>query len=118
MKLPSAEHPIVIEPHAGRVVVRLGGEVVADTTAALCLEEGGYPPVYYLPRADLRVALSASPRTSHCPYKGEASYWHLAAGGSEAADAAWSYEQPYPAVAAIAGHLAFYPDRVDAIEVS
>ena len=113
-----ALHPITIEPHPGRVVVRLNGAVVADSHAALCLREAGYPPVYYLPRGDVsEAALAPDGHRSHCPYKGDASYWTLRAGGGESVAAAWSYEQPMDTVAAIAGHLAFYPDRVDAIEV-
>ncbi|MCA8967606.1 MAG: DUF427 domain-containing protein [Planctomycetes bacterium] len=117
MKLPGPEHPITIEPFAGRVVVRLGGEVVADSTSALCLREASYPPTWYVPRADVRAeSVRASAHTTYCPYKGDASYWTFVVGDRASADAAWSYEAPYAAVAAIAGHLAFYPDRVDAIE--
>ncbi len=111
MKLPGPDHPITITPNPGRVRVRLGGQVVADTTRALRLQEASYPPVLYLPREDADMALLAkSARRTHCPYKGDASYY--------GADVAWSYEAPFPAVAAIAGHLAFYPDRVEAIEES
>jgi uncharacterized protein (DUF427 family) len=118
MKLPGPDHPITIAPNPGRVRVRLGGEVVADTTRALRLQEADYRPVLYVPREDARMALfTRTQRRTHCPYKGNASYYTVQAGGGRRAeDAAWSYEAPYPAMAPIAGHLAFYPDRVDAIE--
>lgn len=117
MKLPGPDHPITIEPNPKRVRVRLGGEVIAETSRALTLREASYPPVQYIPREDARMALLH--RTAHatyCPYKGNASYFTVAAGGRRTENAVWSYEHPYPAVTQIAGHLAFYPDRVDAIE--
>jgi uncharacterized protein (DUF427 family) len=109
---------ITIEPSPNRVVVRFAGRVVADTRRALALREGSYPPVLYVPREDADVSLLR--RTAHatrCPYKGEASYYTIAVDGDRTAEnAVWSYETPLDAVAAIRGHLAFYPDRVDAIE--
>ena len=100
-----------------RVVVRHGGRTVADTRRALTLKEASYPPVHYVPREDVVEDLfERSTRHSHCPYKGDASYFTATAGGLVRRDAAWSYEEPFPAVAAIARHVAFYPDRVDAIE--
>jgi len=118
MKQPGPDHPIAIEPSAKRVRVRFAGNVVADTTAALILREAGYPPVYYVPRhdADMRL-LTRTAHTTHCPYKGDASYFTIVAEGRSAANAVWSYEQPYPAMAEIKEYLAFYPNRVDAIEV-
>lgn len=114
----SASHPITIVPATGRVQVRFAGEVIAESDRALALHEANHPPVYYIPRADARLAvLEASPHRTHCPYKGDASYFSIAAGGQRAADAVWSYETPLESMAAIAGHLAFYPDRVEAIEV-
>ncbi len=115
--MPGPDHPIAITPNQGRVRVRLGGEVVADTTRALRLQEAGHPPVLYVPREDARMErFTRTARRTHCPYKGDASYYSIEAGGRGAEDAAWSYEAPYPAVAPIAGHLAFYPGRVDVIE--
>ena len=97
--------------------VRLGGEVIAETNRALTLREASYPPVQYIPREDAGMALLyRTAHATHCPYKGNASYFTIAAGGQRAENAAWSYEHPYPAVAQIAGYLAFYPHRVDAIE--
>ena len=117
MTHPHHGHTIEVERFAGRVVVRFGGEVVADSRAALRLDETGCEPVFYLPRADVRgAALQPSTHTSHCPFKGDASYWTLRTGTAERVDAAWSYEQPLDAVAAIAGCIAFYPHRVDSIE--
>lgn len=118
MREPGPDHPITVEPTRGRVRVLLGGVIVAETTRALTLQEASYPPVQYIPRADAQMDLFVpSTHSTHCPYKGDASYLSLTAGGLAKRDAVWSYESPYPAVAQIAGHLAFYPDRVDAIEI-
>lgn len=117
MKEPGPDHPITIEPNAHRVRVLVGGVIVAETTRALTLREASYRPVQYIPREDIEADLfDRSDRHSHCPYKGDASYHTVSAGGLVQRDVAWSYETPFPAVAAIAGHLAFYPDKVDAIE--
>lgn len=118
MKLPGPDHPITIEPEPRRVRVTFSGETIVDTTRALRLQEATYPAVLYVPREDTRMErLSPTPKRTHCPYKGDASYFSIAAGGKTAADAVWSYEVPFPAMAQIAGHLAFYPDRVDSIAV-
>lgn len=118
MKLPGPDHPITITPTQGRVVVKIGDEVIADTRCALTLNEASYPPVQYIPRRDTRMALLArSTHQSHCPYKGEAAYYTLRVGGTETENAVWSYEQPFPAMAEIAGYLAFYPNKVDSIEI-
>ena len=117
IRIPGPDHPIAIAPAPGRVVVRLGGKVIADTKRALILREASYPGVKYIPRQD--VDMSLLERTDHatyCPYKGDASYFSLPVGGERSRNAVWSYEQPYAAVAEIRDHLAFYPDRVDAIE--
>jgi uncharacterized protein (DUF427 family) len=109
--------PITVAPHPRRVRVRFNGRIVADTTRALALSEGGYPPVLYLPRADADLAcFTRTERTTRCPHKGVASYYSLVVGDRTAANAVWTYETPKDEVAAIAEHLAFYPDRVDAIE--
>ncbi len=118
MKEPGPHHPITITPHAGPVRVRFGGRIIAATERALDLREAGYAPVLYIPRADVDgAALSPNPQRTFCPYKGEAVSFDLSAGGATQRAAAWSYENPFPAVARIRGHVAFYPDRVDAIEV-
>lgn len=115
--VPGPDHPITVAPNPSRVTVTLGGRTIADTRDALTLKEASYPAVQYIPRKD--VDMSLLERTSHstwCPYKGEASYFSIFTGGGRAANAVWSYESPFPAVAGIRDHLAFYPDRVDAIE--
>ena len=118
MKIPGPDHPITVTPEPRRVRVIVAGTIVADTRAALRLEEARYPPVFYIPRRDtLADAFVPSARTSHCPYKGDAGYFDLSVAGTRRLDAVWSYEAPYPAVAAIREHVAFYPDRVDVIEV-
>ena len=117
-KEPGPDHPISIVPFDGRVRVIWNGEVVADTTRALQLVETTYPPAWYSPRADVRAdMLGASATKTWCPYKGEASYHALESGGQRTPDALWVYETPFAAVAAIAGHLAFYPGRVERIEI-
>jgi uncharacterized protein (DUF427 family) len=117
MKEPGPDHPITITPAGKRVRVRFAGKIVADSTKALRLEEKGHPPQLYIPRADADLgALTRTDRRTHCPYKGDASYFSLAAGGRNAENAAWTYEQPFPAVAAIRDHLCFYDGKVDAIE--
>ncbi len=116
--IPGPDHPITVTPTQGRVVVTLGGKTVADSTRALTLKEASYPGVQYIPREDADMSLfERTDNASYCPYKGEASYFSLPAGGERSINAVWTYEQPYDAVAGIAGHLAFYPDRVDAIEI-
>ncbi|MBX7430972.1 DUF427 domain-containing protein [Mycobacterium sp. Y57] len=115
VRTPSAAHPITVEPTGRRVVVLLGGDVVAESDNALTLREASYPAVQYIPIADVADGrLTPSDTTSYCPYKGEAGYYHfVTAGGDTVADAVWCYPTPCPAVAAIAGHVAFYPDKVD-----
>ena len=118
VKIPGPDHPITIAPTARRVVVTVGGRVVADSRNALTLQEARYPAVQYVPLAD--VDLSLLERTTHatyCPYKGDCAYYSVPAGGERAVNAVWTYERPYDAVAAIRDHVAFYPDRVDAIEL-
>ncbi|MGC2130877.1 MAG: DUF427 domain-containing protein, partial [Candidatus Aquilonibacter sp.] len=114
---PNAEHPITIAPSASRVRVVVGGRVVADTRSALTLRESDYPAVQYVPREDADMTLlERTDNESYCPYKGEASYFSIRNGVDQRVDAIWTYEAPYDAVAQIKGYLAFYPDRVDAIE--
>lgn len=117
VRIPGPDHPISIEPEAGRVVVKVGGRTVADSSAVLTLREADYPPVFYIPRSD--VDMSLLQRTKHvtyCPYKGNANYYSVFAGGDRSINAVWSYEDPHEAVHQIKEHIAFYPDRVDSIE--
>ncbi len=117
MKEPGPNHPITVEKNPHRVRVVLGGFIVAETTEALTLREATLPPVQYIPRKNVRMDLmERTDHHTHCPYKGDASYFTATAGGLVRENAAWSYEQPFPAVGEIAGHLAFYPEKVDAIE--
>jgi uncharacterized protein (DUF427 family) len=112
---PTDEHPITIAPTDGRVMVRVGGTVIADSSHALTLREAGYPPVQYVPLADVDPAvLRPSQTATYCPYKGDASYYSVqTAGGDEVQDAIWTYQDPWPAVAPIAGHVAFFPDQAE-----
>ena len=104
---------IQITPAGGTVTIRANGAVIGETTQALELREGGHGPVIYVPRADMAMALlDASSRTSTCPHKGTASYYSIVTPEGTLTDAVWSYETPIAGAAAIAGHLAFYTDRV------
>lgn len=117
-KIPGPDHPITIQPTLDRVIVRFAGEVIADSARALTLREAKYAPVQYIPRSDVRMErLARTAHRTHCPYKGDASYFSVQAGGRTGENAVWSYEHPFGAVAEIAGHVAFYPDRVDSIEI-
>ena len=117
IKLPGPDHPITIERIPARVTVSVAGRIIADTRKALTLREASYPAVQYIPRED--VDMSLLQRTDHatyCPYKGDCAYYSIPSGGKRSANAVWTYEAPYPAVAEIKDHLAFYPDRVDEIK--
>ena len=117
MTTAGSDHPITIEPNPNRVRVLIGGVIVAETTRALTLKEATLPPVQYIPREDAQMDLfDRTDHTSHCPYKGDATYYTVTAGGIVARNAVWSYEQPLPGVREIAGYVAFYPEKVDAIE--
>jgi uncharacterized protein (DUF427 family) len=116
MKIPGPDHPISIDANHSRVVVTVGGKVVADSSNALTLREATYPPVQYIPRRDVDMAaLTRSKHTTYCPYKGEASYFDIPAGGERSLNAVWTYETPFDAMAQIKDYVAFYPDRVDQI---
>lgn len=114
VRIPGPDHPISIAPHPGHVTVRAGGRTIAETDAALALQEANYPPVLYVPRADADMAaLERSDHTTWCPFKGDASYFSIAGAGEAGRNAVWTYETPHDAVAAIGGYLAFYTDRVE-----
>ena len=109
---PMPDH-ITITPATGLWVVRADGAVLGESRDALELREGGHGPVIYFPRADIAMQfLDKTAKTSTCPWKGEASYYAIQAESGPLADAAWSYERPKAGMEAIAGHLAFYTDRV------
>jgi uncharacterized protein (DUF427 family) len=112
-------HEITLTPARGRVTVRLGGQIIADTNAALELRETNHDPVMYVPRSDVKMELlERTTHSSQCPYKGQASYYSIPIGGQRSVNAVWTYENPYAAVADIKDRVAFYPDRVDAIEIA
>ena len=114
---PAADAGITIAANPNRVIVRVGGEVVADTTRALVMRAPGTPDQQYIPRDDVDMTrLVRTALVTHCPYKGDASYWSIQSGPRTVENAVWSYETPYDDMAPIAGYLAFYTDRVDAIE--
>jgi uncharacterized protein (DUF427 family) len=118
IKIPGPDHPIAISPADGTVRVTVAGRIVAESTRALRLKEKGYPPVYYLPRSDADMSLLVrTTHYTHCPYKGDAGYYSIPIGGAKSENAVWTYEEPYEAVANIREYLAFYPSRVDAVEV-
>ncbi len=117
IKIPGPEHPITIERNRTRVVVSVAGRIVADTREALTLREAAYPAVQYIPRKDVAMALlERTDHATYCPYKGDCTYFSIPLGGNRSTNAVWSYEAPYAAVTPIKDYLAFYPDRVDAIE--
>ncbi|WP_181774579.1 DUF427 domain-containing protein [Amycolatopsis pittospori] len=114
---PSANHPITVAPNKARVVVTVGGKVVADSANALTLQESNYPPAQYIPRADVDFGvLERTEHSTYCPFKGDASYYSIRTGDGVAENAVWTYEAPHDAVAEIKDHVAFYPAKVDAIE--
>ncbi|HWZ69634.1 MAG TPA: DUF427 domain-containing protein [Stellaceae bacterium] len=119
IKIPGPDHPITIEKNSNRVVVTLGGQVLADTCNALTLREAKYPAVQYIPRVDVDMArLIRTEHMTYCPFKGDCSYYSLPGGDERGINAVWTYEAPFPAVEAIRDHLAFYPDRVEITETA
>ena len=114
--IPGPDHPIDVEPFDGRVRVTFAKHKVAETTNALELRESSYAAVYYVPIADVdHAALRPSDKTSHCPYKGEASYYDVIDPHTlqSVDDAVWHYRTPYPAMQQIAEYVAFYPNKVE-----
>jgi uncharacterized protein (DUF427 family) len=117
IKNPGADHPIRVEPNAKRVTVTFAGKTIADTTHAMTMHEADYPPVVYVPRDDVAMGLlERTSHTTHCPYKGDASYFTISAAGRSAENAVWSYEHPYPSALRISSYLAFYPNQVEIVE--
>jgi uncharacterized protein (DUF427 family) len=108
---------ITIRKAEGTWTVRAGGAILAESRNALELTEGDYPPVIYFPREDIAMAfLDESDRTSHCPFKGDARYFSIETKSQTIENAAWSYEDPKPEAAQIAGHIAFYSTDKVAVE--
>lgn len=117
IKQPGPDHPITIAPNPARIVVSIAGQVLADTQSALTLREADYPPVQYIPLEDVdRSLIQETDHASYCPFKGDASYYSIPTGGERSVNAIWTYRDPHAAVAEIKNHVAFYPDRVDAID--
>jgi uncharacterized protein (DUF427 family) len=118
-RIPGPDHPIAITRSGDRVLVKVAGLTIVDTRAALLLQEASYPVVYYLPREDADMTrLTKTEHSTYCPYKGDCSYYSIPAGGERSNNAVWTYESPYPSVIQIKDYLAFYPNRVDAIEIN
>ena len=115
VKIPDATHPITIRPTGSRVTVRVGGVKVDESDSALSLAEASYPVVQYVPIADVdQSLLRRTESQTYCPYKGDASYYSVQLpDGQTETDLIWTYEQPYPAVSEIAGHVAFYGNRAE-----
>ncbi|MBT2324081.1 DUF427 domain-containing protein [Variovorax paradoxus] len=117
VKIPGPDHPITIAANPARVTVKAGGRVIADTREALTLREASYPAVQYIPRKDVNMSLlERTDHATYCPFKGDCAYYSITSAGEKGTNAVWTYEQPHASVAQIREHLAFYPDRVDAIE--
>jgi len=113
------EHRVDLYPDKHRVKVMFGGKVIADSTATLRVEETGHGPVHYIPAKDMALGLmKKTEHTSYCPFKGTASYWTIEAGDKSAENAIWGYETPYDETSQLAGHYAFYGNRVDSIEIT
>jgi uncharacterized protein (DUF427 family) len=118
IRTPGPDHPISITGTRARITVTVAGRRVAVTQQALALQEAAYPVVHYIPRKDVDMTLlQRTSQQTYCPYKGECTYYSIPGGGERSVNAVWSYEAPYPAVAQIKEYLAFYPERVDSIEI-
>src|ERR1700761_8282100 len=117
MKIPGPDHPITVTANPSRIQVSYNGHVIVDTRRALTLQESTYKPVIYVPREDAEMAFfGRTSHSTHCPYKGDASYFTLDMDGRIAENAVWTYEHPYPAMEIIRDHLAFYPNQVEIYE--
>ncbi len=117
MTAQSHPHAITITPNPNQVKVTFNGTVIADTSRALTLREGPVPPAQYLPREDVTMSyLRPTTHSTHCPFKGDASYFTVSVKGKTAENAVWTYETPLASVADIKDYVAFYPEKMDAIE--
>ena len=117
MSVPGQAHAITIERNPHRVTVTFHGTVIADTRRALVLKEGRLPPVTYVPREDVQMSyLQRTDHSTHCPFKGNASYFSVRVDGKTADNAVWTYEAPLDAVARIKDCLSFYGEKLDVVE--
>ena len=118
VKRPGPDHPIKVEANPSRILVKVAGRIIADSRHALTMHEAAYTPVHYIPRDEVDMSLlERTDHASYCPYKGDASYYSIPVGAARSINSIWTYETPYEAVAQIRDHLAFYPERVDSIDV-
>jgi uncharacterized protein (DUF427 family) len=118
MQLPGPDHPITLTPAATRWRAKFAGHVIADSDSAIVLQEADYPAVVYFPRADVAMEyMSRTERSTHCPYKGDASYYTVLMDGQFAENAVWTYELPYPAMEPIAERVAFYTTKIEVYAV-
>jgi uncharacterized protein (DUF427 family) len=118
MKIPGPDHPITITPNPKEVRIEIDGKVIARSKRALSLKESSYPAVQYIPREDVdQSVLLRTTNSTHCPYKGDASYWTIAVDAKTLENAVWSYEEPFPAMEQIRGYMAFYTNKVKVTEV-
>jgi uncharacterized protein (DUF427 family) len=116
IKIPDESHPITVQPTNAHVRVLVGGTVIAESDAALTLQEASYPPVQYVPLADIDASvLSRTDTSSYCPFKGDASYYSVTTADGTVADAGWFYDEPYDAVSSIATHVAFWPGLAEVL---
>jgi len=119
MSAPGHAHAITIEKNPNRVKVTFNGAVIADTTRALILKEGPLPPAMYVPREDVQMSyLERTDHSTHCPFKGHASYFSVRVGNQIADNAVWTYETPIDSVAPIRACLSFYVEKLDVREES
>ncbi len=119
MKIPGPDHPITITRNPRHVQALFHGHLIADSAASITLKEAGLKPVIYFPRDDVAMDfLHRTDRRTYCPYKGDASYFTIARDGEIIEDGVWSYEDPYPAMEAIRGMVAFYPNEIEIHEVA
>ena len=117
MSAPGHAHAITIEKNPNRISVTFNGTIVADTKQALILKEGPLPPVNYIPREDVQMScLERTDHSTHCPFKGDASYFSVSVNGKTAENAVWTYEAPIDSVARIKDYVVFYPEKMDAIK--
>ena len=107
------DHTITVSPFDGVITVEFEGTPLARSKNAVELHEAHYPPVFYIPLGDVDAALlRRSEHVTHCPFKGEASYWDIVIGDHEIDNAIWGYETPYDEMLELAGLVAFYPNKV------